>query len=83
VNENWRDIIEIKGSLGLPSDPYHELHEFGDPFVEWDTQDAQAAQGKEVENVAFAPTTRTSTRRSRHTHDYDEEIEEEAPPLYR
>ncbi|RLM86226.1 actin-like protein ARP8 [Panicum miliaceum] len=67
VNENRRDIIEIKGSLGLPIDPYHELPEFDDPFAEWDTQDAQAAQGEEEENVAPAPAARTSTRRSRRT----------------
>jgi hypothetical protein len=25
VNENCKDIIEIKNHLGLPTDPYHEL----------------------------------------------------------
>jgi hypothetical protein len=28
INENRRDIIEIKSHLGLPADPYHELPEF-------------------------------------------------------
>jgi hypothetical protein len=41
TNENHRDIIEIKSHLGLPTDPYRELPEFDDPFVEWDTQGAQ------------------------------------------
>jgi hypothetical protein len=41
TNENRRDIIEIKSHLGLPTDPYHELPAFDDPFAEWDAQDAQ------------------------------------------
>jgi hypothetical protein len=41
TNENRWDIIEIKSHLGLPTDPYHELPEFDDPFAEWDTQDVQ------------------------------------------
>ncbi|RLM41242.1 actin-like protein ARP8 [Panicum miliaceum] len=39
VNENCRDIIEIKSHLGLPYDPYHELPDFDDPFAEWDAAD--------------------------------------------
>jgi hypothetical protein len=41
TNENRRDIIEIKSHLVLPTDPYRELPEFDDPFVEWDAQGAQ------------------------------------------
>jgi hypothetical protein len=49
TNENRRDIIEIKSHLGLPTDPYRELPEFGDPFVEWDAQDAGEGQEEEAE----------------------------------
>jgi hypothetical protein len=49
TNENCRDIIEIKSHLGLPTDPYHELPEFDDPFAEWDAQDAQE-EGVEEDN---------------------------------
>jgi hypothetical protein len=42
INENRHDIIEIKGHLGLPADPYHELPEFDDPFAEWDAEDEVA-----------------------------------------
>jgi hypothetical protein len=45
TNENRWDIIEIKSHLGLPTDPYHELPTFDDPFVEWDAQDGE--KGKE------------------------------------
>jgi hypothetical protein len=44
TNENRQDIIEIKSHLGLPTDPYHELPEFDDPFAEWDAQDAEEGQ---------------------------------------
>jgi hypothetical protein len=44
TNENRQDIIEIKSHLGLPTDPYHELPEFDDPFAEWDPQDAEEGQ---------------------------------------
>jgi hypothetical protein len=49
TNENCRDIIEIKSHLGLPTDPYRELPEFDDPFVEWDAQDAGEGQEEEAE----------------------------------
>jgi len=42
VNESRRDIIEIKGHLGLPTDTYRDLPEFDDPFAEWDAMDAAA-----------------------------------------
>jgi hypothetical protein len=42
INENRRDIIEIKNHLGLPTDPYHELLEFDDPFAKWDAADEAA-----------------------------------------
>jgi hypothetical protein len=47
TNENRRDIIEIKSHLGLPTDPYHELPEFDDPFAEWDAQGAQEEEEEE------------------------------------
>jgi hypothetical protein len=49
TNENRRDTIEIKSHLGLPTDPYHELPEFDDPFAEWDAQDAEEGQEEEEE----------------------------------
>jgi hypothetical protein len=39
INENRRDIIEIKSHFGLPADPYREKPEFDDPFAEWDAAD--------------------------------------------
>jgi hypothetical protein len=42
VNENCRDIIDIKSHLGLPADTYHELPQFDDPFPEWDAADEAA-----------------------------------------
>ncbi|RLN24101.1 actin-like protein ARP8 [Panicum miliaceum] len=44
VNENRRDIIEIKSHLGLPYDPYNELPEFDNPFTEWDAADEAAVR---------------------------------------
>jgi hypothetical protein len=41
------NIIEIKSHLGLPTDPYRELPEFDDPFVEWDAQDVQEEGAEE------------------------------------
>jgi hypothetical protein len=79
VNENRRNIIEMKSEMGLPCDPHHELLEFDDHFAEWDAQDAQATRGEE-KDVVPAPalaTARISTRRSRHTRDDDEEIKED------
>jgi hypothetical protein len=49
TNENHRDIIEIKSHLGLPTDPYHELPTFEDPFAEWDAQDEEERQEEEEE----------------------------------
>jgi hypothetical protein len=49
TNENRRDIIKIKSHLGLPTDAYHELPEFDDPFAEWDAQDAREGQEEEAE----------------------------------
>ena len=78
VNENRRDIIEMKSHMGLLCDPYHELPEFDDPFAEWDAQDAQATQ-EEEEPAPHVPAPRTAPRRSRHARDDDEETEEETP----
>jgi hypothetical protein len=52
TNENCWDIIEIKSHLGLSTDPYRELPEFDDPFVDWDAQDAEGGQeeGEEEDN---------------------------------
>jgi hypothetical protein len=50
TNENRRHIIEMKSHLGLPTDPYRELHEFDDPFAEWDAQDAKEGQEEEEED---------------------------------
>jgi hypothetical protein len=52
TNENCWDIIEIKSHLGLSTDPYRELPEFDDPFVDWDAQDAEEGQeeGEEEDN---------------------------------
>jgi hypothetical protein len=49
TNEDRRDIIEIKSHLGLPTDPYHELPTFDDPFPEWDAQDEEETQEEELE----------------------------------
>jgi hypothetical protein len=49
TNENHRDIIEIKSHLGLPTDPYHELPTFDDPFAKWDAQDEEERQDEEEE----------------------------------
>jgi hypothetical protein len=49
TNENRRDIIDIKSHLVLPTDPYHELPEFDDPFAKWDAQDAGEGQDEEAE----------------------------------
>jgi hypothetical protein len=49
TNENRWDIIEIKSHLGLPTDPYHELPTFEDPFAEWDAQDEEERQEEEEE----------------------------------
>jgi hypothetical protein len=42
INENRHDIIEIKSHLGLPVDPYDELPEIDEPFIEWDVVDDAA-----------------------------------------
>jgi hypothetical protein len=49
TNENRQDIIEIKSHLGLPTDPYHELPTFDDPFAQWDAQDEEEGQEEEEE----------------------------------
>jgi hypothetical protein len=36
TNENCQDIIEVKSHLGFPTNPYHELPTFDDPFAKWD-----------------------------------------------
>jgi hypothetical protein len=49
INENCRDIIEIKSHLGLPTNPYCELPTFDDPFAEWDAQDEEERQEEDEE----------------------------------
>jgi hypothetical protein len=89
VNQNRKDIIEIKNHLGLPTDPYHELPEFDDPFAEWDAADEAAI------TVAHAPLPRPhrhtcpptrshrSPPRGQEIFDEDQENEEEEPRDYR
>ncbi|RLN41538.1 putative callose synthase 6 [Panicum miliaceum] len=86
LNENHRDIIEIKIHLGLPYDPYHELHDVDDPFAEWDAADEAAIA------AAHAPLPRPrlpSATRSRRSPPHgqeifyeEEETEEEEPINY-
>jgi hypothetical protein len=89
INENRRDIIEIKGHLGLPTDPYHELPEFDDPFAEWDAADeavvaAAHAPLPRPRRRARAPTRSCrSPPRGQEIFDEDEETEEEEPHNYR
>jgi hypothetical protein len=89
VNENRRDIIEIKSHLGLPADIYHELPQFDDPFPKWDAADEAAV------TAAHAPLPRPRHRTHPPTRSYrspsgvqemfdeDEETEEEEPCDYR
>jgi hypothetical protein len=89
INENCRDIIEIKGHLGLPADPYHELPEFDDPFAEWDAADeatvaAAHAPLPHPHRCTHAPTcSRHSPPRGQEIFDEEEETEEEEPHKYR
>jgi hypothetical protein len=89
INENRHDIIEIKGHLGLPADPYHELPEFDDPFTEWDAADEAAAAAAHAplprpHRRARAPTrSRRSPPRGQEIFDEEEETEEEEPHNYR
>jgi hypothetical protein len=88
INENRRDIIEIKGHLGLPADPYHELPEFDDPFVEWDAADEAAVATAHAplprpRRRARAPTRSCrSPPRGQEIFDKEEETKEEEPPNY-
>jgi hypothetical protein len=89
INENRCDIIEIKGHLGLPADPYHELPEFGDPFAKWDATDEAAVATAHAPlprpcRCVHAPTrSRRSPPRGQEIFDEEEEIEEEEPHNYR
>jgi hypothetical protein len=89
INENRRDIIEIKSHLGLPADPYHELPEFDDPFAEWDAADEAAIAAAHSPLPRPRQRTRAPTRsrrsppRGQEIFDEEEETEEEAPPNYR
>jgi hypothetical protein len=47
INENRRDIIEIKSHLGLPADPYHELPEFDE---EEETEEEAPPSYREIPN---------------------------------
>jgi hypothetical protein len=89
INENCRDIIEIKSHLGLPADPYHELPEFDDPFAEWDATDEAAiatahAPLPHPRRCTRAPTrSRRSPPHGQEIFDEEEETEEEEPHNYR
>jgi hypothetical protein len=89
INENRRDIIEIKGHLGLPVDPYHELPEFDDPFAEWDVADETAITAAHAPLPRPRRRTHASTRsrcsppRDQEIFDEEEETEEEEPHNYR
>jgi hypothetical protein len=88
INENRRDIIEIKSHLGLPADPYHELPEFDDPFAEWDAADEAAIAAAHAplprpHRCTHAPTrSRHSPPRGQEIFDEEEETEEEEPHNY-
>jgi hypothetical protein len=88
INENHRDIIEIKSHLGLPTDPYHELPEFDDPFAEWDAADEAAITAAHAHlprpcRRTRAPTcSHRSPPRGQEIFD-EEETEEEEPHDYR
>jgi hypothetical protein len=89
INENHHDIIEIKGHLGLPADPYHELPEFDDPFTEWDAADKAAVAAAQAPLPRPRRCTRAPTRslrsppRGQEIFDEDEETEEEKTHNYR
>jgi hypothetical protein len=88
VNENRRDIIKIKNHLGLPTDPYHELPEFDDPFAEWDAADNAAIAAAHAPLPHPHRRTHASTRSRRdppsgqEIFDEDEEMREDAPQDY-
>jgi hypothetical protein len=85
VNENRRDIIEIKNHPGVPTDPYHELPEFDDPFAEWHTADEAAVTAAHAPLPCPRHRTRPPTRschsppRGQEIFDEDEETKEEEP----
>jgi hypothetical protein len=89
INENCRDIIEIKSHLGLPADPYHELPEFDDPFAEWDATDEAVIAAAHAPLPHPRRRTHVPTRschsppRGQEIFDEEEETEEEEPHDYR
>ncbi|PUZ56889.1 hypothetical protein GQ55_5G380600 [Panicum hallii var. hallii] len=89
MNENCRDIIEIKKHLGLPTNPYHELPEFDDPFAEWDAADeaaiaaAHAPLPRPRRCTRAPPCSRRSPPRGQEIFDEEAETEEEEPQDYR
>ncbi|CAN6233150.1 unnamed protein product [Urochloa humidicola] len=84
INENRRDIIELKREANLPCDTYHELLEFDDPFAEWDAMDAATAVDPTHPPTAIAAaySSIAAPRRSPLADD-EEETEEEEPLQYR
>lgn len=77
INENRRDIIEIKASQGLSVDTYHELPEFDDRFVEWDVMDAAKAIAATPSPIPAAPVSSSHPRRSMRATYVEEEEEED------
>ncbi|CAN6244955.1 unnamed protein product [Urochloa humidicola] len=84
INENRRDIIELKREANLPCDTYHELPEFDDPFAEWDAMDAATAVDPTHPPTAIAAAySSTAAPRRSPLADDEEETEEEEPLQYR
>jgi hypothetical protein len=89
INENRHDIIEIKSHLGLPVDPYDELPEIDEPFIEWDVVDdaAVAAAHAPLPRPCWRTHAPTHSRRSppcgQEIFDEEEETEEEESHNYR
>jgi hypothetical protein len=89
VNENCREIIEIRSHLELPADTYHDLPQLDDPFPEWDAADEAAITA--IHALLSRPRRRTCpptcSRRSppggQEIFDEDKETEEEEPRDYR
>ena len=92
--KNARSINEIRGHMGLPLDPHHELPAFDDPFAEWDAADEAAIAAAHAPLPQACPQSRsprrrasTSSRRApprfQEIFDEEEETKEDATLNYR